>query len=76
MKQGKSNIPILIEGYTIMVFLKWYYFSEIKPTPENPYGEPYDFTYEIIWHDAPEGISEEEIMLEIDKISIFDIMDC
>ena len=75
MKQGKSELPILIDGETILVFIRWWYTPEIRPTFDNPYGEPYDFTYEIIWHNAPEQIKEEQLMGEIDKISIFDMMD-
>ena len=75
MNQGKSEIPILIDGETILVELRWWYNPELPPTFDNPYGEPYDFTYEIIGHDAPEHISEDELMNEIDKISIFEIME-
>ena len=74
MKQGKAELPILIQGVTILSIIRWWYSPELPPTPDNPYGEPYDFTYEIIWHNAPENITEEQIIDEIDKISIFDIM--
>jgi hypothetical protein len=75
MKQGKAELPILIDGETILVLIRWWYTPELRPTFDNPYGEPYDFTYEIIWHNAPENVSEEELMNEIDKISIFEIME-
>lgn len=75
MKQGKTELPILIDGETILVLIRWWYTPELRPTFDCPYGEPYDFTYEIIWHNAPEGISEENLMAEIDKISIFEIME-
>jgi hypothetical protein len=75
MKQGKSELPILIDGETILVLIRWWYTPELRPTFDNPYGEPYDFTYEIIWHNAPQDITEEQLMDEIDKISIFEIME-
>jgi hypothetical protein len=75
MKQGKSELPILIDGETILVLIRWWYSPELRPTFDNPYGEPYDFTYEIIWHNAPQDITEEQLMDEIDKISIFEIME-
>lgn len=75
MKQGKSELPILIDGETILVLIRWWYSPELRPTFDNPYGEPYDFTYEIIWHNAPQEITEEQLMDEIDKISIFEIME-
>jgi hypothetical protein len=58
-----------------LVIIRWWYTPEIRPTFDNPYGEPYDFTYEIIWHNAPDEISEEELMDQIDGISIFEIME-
>lgn len=75
MKQGKTELPILINGVTVLVIIRWWYTPEIRPTFDNPYGEPYDFTYEIIWHNAPQEITEEQLMDEIDKISIFEIME-
>lgn len=75
MKKGKAELPILIQGVTVLVLLRWWYNPELPPTPFNPYGEPYDFTYDIIWHNAPENISEDQITDEIDKISIFEIME-
>jgi len=75
MKQGKSELPILIDGLTILVLIRWWYTPELRPTFDNPYGEPYDFTYEIIWHNAPEEIKEEQLMGEFDKIIIFEIME-
>jgi hypothetical protein len=75
MKQGKTELPILINGVTILVIIRWWYTPEIRPTFNDPYGEPYDFTYEIIWHNAPDEISEEELMDQIDGIGIFEIME-
>ena len=75
MKKGKAELPILIQGITVLVLLRWWYNPELPPTPYNPYGEPYDFTYDIIWHNVPDNISEDQITDEIDKISIFEIMD-
>ncbi len=75
MKQGKTELPILINGVTVLVIIRWWYTPEIRPTFNDPYGEPYDFTYEIIWHNAPDEISEEELMDQIDGIGIFEIME-
>jgi len=75
MKQGKTELPILINGVTVLGIIRWWYTPEIRQTFDNPYGEPYDFTYEIIWHNAPDEISEEELMDQIDGISIFEIME-
>ena len=75
MKLGKAELPILIDGETIFVLIRWWYTPELRPTLDNPYGEPYDFTYEIIWYNALGNVSEGELMNEIDKISIFEIME-
>lgn len=77
MIRGKTKLPILMTDARVLVVveLEWWYTPEIPPSPENDFGEPYDFTYDILNHNAPEGITEEMLMDEIDKISIFDIMD-
>ena len=75
MKRGKAELPILIQGVTVLAIIRWWYNPELPPSPIYPYGEPYDFTYEIIWHNAPEEIKEEQLMGEFDKIIIFEIME-
>lgn len=57
-----------------IVEVNWIYVPEIRPSLDNDYGEPYDFTYEVEVIKMPIWVTLNEIEEEINDMSIFDIM--
>lgn len=57
-----------------IVEVRWIYVPEIRPSLDDDYGEPYDFTYDVEVIKMPYWITLEDIEQEINEMSIFDIM--
>lgn len=57
-----------------LVKVKWVYVPELPATPDNDYGEPYDFTYDVEILSAPDWVNLDMIEEALNEMSIFDIM--
>lgn len=80
IKRGTSEVVLYFVHPEVdieessLVKVSWVYVPEIPPTPDNDYGEPYDFTYDVEVLSAPDLVNLDMIEEALNEMSIFDIM--
>ena len=80
IKRGTSEVvlsfihPEVDIEETMLVKVDWVYIPEIPPTPDNDFGEPYDFTYQVDILRSPDWVTLDMVEEALDEMSIFDIM--
>ena len=80
IKRGTSEVvlsffhPEVDVEETTLVKVDWVYVPEIPSTPDNDYGEPYDFTYDVKVLSAPDWVTLDMVEDALNEMSIFDIM--
>ena len=80
IKRGTSELTLTIDHaevevlQEVIVKVDWVYVPEIPATPDNDYGEPYDFTYDVKVLSAPDWVTLDMVEDALNEMSIFDIM--
>jgi hypothetical protein len=80
IQRGKTELVFFLEHPEVdaveeaIVEISWIYLPERRPSLDDDYGEPYDFTYDVEVIKMPEWATFNEIEEQIDQMSIFDIM--
>lgn len=80
IQRGKTELVFFLEHPEVdaveeaIVEINWIYVPERRPSLDDDYGEPYDFTYDVKVIKMPEWATLNEIEEQIDQMSIFDIM--
>lgn len=80
IKRGTSELTLTIDHIEVEVLqevivqVDWVYVPEIPATPDNDYGEPYDFTYDVKVLSAPDWVTLDMVEDALNEMSIFDIM--
>lgn len=80
IKRGTSELILTIDHVEVEVLqevivkVDWVYVPEIPATPDNDYGEPYDFTYDVTIISAPDWVTLDMVEDALNEMSIFDIM--